>query len=252
MKIGLTLSGGGARGIAHIGMLKAMEEKGIAVDMISGVSSGAIVGALYAKGYSPDDMLKIVLEFKAFRFFKPAISSKGLLKMNKISALLKEYFPEDNFSHLKTPFTLAATDMERGKTAYFAEGDLIMPLLASNCLPLIFEPVKINGIFYADGGILNNLPCEPLLGVCDYLIGLHSNPVDENYQIKNARNMLERTFLLAINFNAYSRRQYFNLFLEPPLMKSFRVSDISRAKDIFEIGYHYASELLAQTDLPVK
>ncbi len=249
MKIGLSLSGGGARGIAHIGMLQAMEELGIRPGLVCGTSAGAIIGALYCNGYSPKQILAIILEFKVRKIFKLAISTTGLLHMGKIGNLLQEHLPENNFQALKIPLVIAATDLNAGATVYFSEGELINPLLASNCLPLIFQPIKINETSYVDGGILNNMPHEPLLGNCDFLLGFHSNPIDKDFKMTNVRTLLERIFLLAISQNAYARQHHFDLFVDPPLLGKFRVSQLSRAMELYQIGYDYGLQVLGKSKL---
>lgn len=243
MKIGLVLSGGGSRGIAHLGVMKALEEAGITISIIAGSSSGAIAGALYGSGYSPEKILEIVREIKLFRLIRPAISISGLLKMESAELLYRQHILEDTFEALSIPLIVAATDLGLGKTVFFTEGPLIRPLMASTCIPVVFDPIEVNGSYFVDGGVLNNFPAETLVGKCDKIIGLHCNPVDEAFRLGNFRTMLERTFLLTINANAYSRRKFCDIFIEPPDLKTFKVFDIARADEIFQIGYDYAKTM---------
>jgi NTE family protein len=243
MKIGLVLSGGGARGIAHLGVMKALEEAGITISIIAGSSSGAVAGALYGSGYGPEQILEIVREIKLFRLIRPAISISGLLKMESAELLYRKHILEDTFEALSIPLIVAATDLGLGKTVYFTEGPLIRPLMASTCIPVVFDPIVVNGSFFVDGGVLNNFPAEVLTGKCDKIIGSHCNPVDDAFRMGNFRTMLERTFLLTINANAYSRRKFCDVFIEPPLLKTFKVFDIARAEEIYQIGYDYAKTM---------
>ena len=243
MKLGLVLSGGGSRGIAHLGILKVLDEIGIQIDAIAGSSSGAIAGALYASGYSPDDILEIIQETSFLKLIRPAISKTGLLKMDSAEWLYTKYIKKNTFEDLHTPLTLTATDLCRGKTVYFSKGELIRPLMASTCIPVVFEPISVNGKLFVDGGLLNNFPAEALVGTCDKIIGLHCNPVDDTFKVMNMKTMLERTFLLTINANAYSRRKYCDFFIEPPNLKTYKVFDLGRAEEIFQIGYDYAKTL---------
>lgn len=240
MKIGLVLSGGGSRGISHLGMIKALQEFEVPIDIISGSSSGAIAGALFSYGYSPDEILKIVSEISFLKLLKPAISKTGLLRMDSTESLFRKYFDEDNFSALKIPLTVCATDLCKGRSVYFSEGPLLKPLMASSCIPVFFDPITIDGELYVDGGLLNNFPTQPLLAKNVRIIGLHSNPVDESFKLSNVKNMFERTFLLTINANSYHHVQDCDLFLEPPGLKKIKVFDTKKAKEIFEIGYQYA------------
>ena len=249
MNVGLVLSGGGARGVAHLGVIKVLEELGITISVIAGSSSGAIAGALYGSGIEPEKIVDIVRDLKPFSLIRPAVSRSGFLRMDTAELLYHQHILDDTFEALSIPLIITATDLQTGKTVYFSEGPLIRPLMASTCIPVVFDPVEVEGRLYIDGGILNNFPAEVLIGQCDKIIGSHCNPVDDDFRTGNFRTILERTFLLSINANAYSRRQFCDLFIEPLALKPFRVFDTARADDIFQIGYDYAKgmrgELLA-------
>ena len=240
MKIGLVLSGGGARGIAHIGMLKAFEEAGISFDRVTGTSAGAIVGAFYCHGYNSSEMMEFVKTTRIFRLMRLAMSRSGLLNMAAMYKIYLKYFPEDDFSALKKPLVVSAINLRKGKSTFFYEGELIKPIMASSAVPVIFNPIDIEGESYVDGGIINNLPVEPLIGHCDKIIGFHCNPVDDNYQIGNFRSVVERCLLMAIYTNARTKESSCDIFLEPPAMKNIGAFEFSRADDIFKMGYEYA------------
>src|SRR5688500_10621229 len=118
MKVGLVLSGGGARGAAHIGVIKALLEMGVKIDMISGTSAGAIVGALLAKGLTPEEILTAVSGLSLFRSVRPAWAWSGLLTMEGLRVLLNKHFPENDFKALKLPLTVAATEVRLGQVHY--------------------------------------------------------------------------------------------------------------------------------------
>jgi len=241
MKYGLVLSGGGVRGIAHLGVLKALEEKGIRPSEIAGTSAGAIVGAMYAHGYSPDEILHIILKTKFFHAFRPSLSFTGLLRMEALEKILHEYLPVD-FGSLKIPLTIGTTNLKQGKTVFFSIGQLLKPILASACVPGIFNPVEIDGVKYIDGGILNNLPVEPLLDKDYAIIGVHTNPINENFIGKNVKNILERTMLLAISGNTKLNASFCDHYIEPPALGEYTAMDISKAEELFKIGYQYTKE----------
>jgi NTE family protein len=248
MKIGMALSGGGARGIAHLGVLKALKEQGIEPDMISGVSAGAITGALYAVGYQPDEVLEIFITTKMFRFLRPAMSKMGLLKMEKTDELYLKYLTGNSFDNLKIPLIVSATNLNEGETVYFSQGELIKPVQASSCIPVLFEPIRFNGCTYVDGGILNNLPVEPLLDTCDCIIGVHSNPYDPKQPLNSMRTVMERTLLLAVQYNVKERIKCCDLFIEPAGLRRFTTFDIAKAREIFEIGYQHTMEMAPQIE----
>jgi len=245
-KIGISLSGGGARGIAHIGVLKAIDDAGLRLSMISGTSAGAVIGALYCTGYSPDQIMNIVLETKLLKYVRPSISFSGLLKLDTIEAIFKKYLKGVSFEKLKTPLAIAATNVGKGKTTILNKGPLIQSLLASCAIPVIFNPITINGETFIDGGILNNLPVEPLFDHCDVIIGSNCNPISENYVHRNMKSLTERTLLMAISVNTSMKKSLCDVFLEPEELKDFGVFDFSKSNKIFEIGYEYAKSKIGE------
>ena len=124
-RLGMVLSGGGARGLGHVGVLAALAEQGIQPDVAAGTSAGSIVAALWAAGYSPDEMLEFFVEKNPFRLSKLALSKPGFFDTEKVLADFRQYFPEDSFEALKKPVYLTATDLIEGKAEIFASGPLI-------------------------------------------------------------------------------------------------------------------------------
>ena len=238
-KVGISLSGGGSRGIVHIGILKAIDEAGIKISMITGTSAGAIVGAFYCSGYSPDMIMDIIRETKLFKYVRPAVSFSGFLKLEAIAPIFKNYIKNDSFDALNIPLVVSATNVSSGNTAFLHEGPLIQSVLASCAVPVIFKPIKLNGDTYIDGGILNNLPIEPLMDHCDVVIGSNCNPVSENYEPGNMRSILERTLLMTFNVNTIAKKGFCDLFLETEELKGFGAFNFSKASEIFQIGYEY-------------
>jgi NTE family protein len=247
-KIGIALSGGGVRGIAHLGVLKALNQQGIFPNRISGSSAGAIAGALYASGLNPDEIFEIIVKTNYFKFLRPAISWTGILKMDSVEELFLKYFPEDAFASLKYPLSIAATDLKRAKVVYFSEGKLIRPLLASSCIPGMFDPIAIDRHYYIDGGVLNNLPIEPLDGICDVVIGVNCNHLPDDHNIKNIKNLIERTVIMSMNYNVYSRKGKCDFFIEPKGLAKYGVFDIKKARDIFDAGYEATMNYIEENE----
>lgn len=155
-RVGLVLSGGGARGFAHIGVLKVLEEAGLEVDVIAGTSIGAIFGALYAHGLRAQAIHDMAFETTWRDVFDLSLQA-GLIKGVKLHTFLATHLPE-RFSDLQKPLAVATTDVETGEEVFILQGDLITALRASSCFPGAFEPVPFGGRTLADGGIVNNLP----------------------------------------------------------------------------------------------
>lgn len=239
--IGIALSGGGARGISHLGVLKALEENGIRPDIVSGTSAGAIVGGFYCAGFSPEETLKIIIKTNMLSIFKPAFSWKGLLSMDKLANILKTHLP-NSFEELSKPLIVAATDISAGKTTYFDKGDLRNAILASSCLPVLFNPIELNGTKYIDGGILNNLPVEAIKNKASFSIAVGCNPISTKHKITTFKDVMERSSLLAINENTSKSKALSHLFIEPDELVKFSGFDLSKASEIFETGYQYTSK----------
>jgi NTE family protein len=243
LKIGLALSGGGAKGLAHLGVLKALDENHLRPSVISGASAGAIAGAFYACGYAPDEILDLIMHENILKLARPSMSLRGLLKMENTSLFYERYLVK-NIEELKIPLIINATEIRFGKTVYFSSGNLIKAIQASSCIPAIFEPITIDDNVYVDGGILNNLPLEPIVAQCDKLIGVHANPHGDFKDVKNLKMVLERTFLLSIAQNVYAHKHLCDLFIEPAELANYNVFSLNDGKKIFDIGYQGAKKAL--------
>jgi len=174
-KYGITLSGGGARGIIHLGVLEALREYGINPEIISGASAGALVGVFYAAGMSPREILQLVKSNKMVKMFKWQLPSSGLIDIRKIISLLEKNIPTDNFSALQRPFYCSVVNLNTGLVEIKNKGNLFQWVLASASIPIVFEPQIINGHSYVDGGLLDNLPVDCIRDQCETLIGVHVN-----------------------------------------------------------------------------
>lgn len=154
--MGLVLSGGGARGFAHIGVLRVLEREGAKFDVIAGTSMGAILGSLYASGRSAEEIYELTREI-GWRDVIDISLKTGVLKGDRLQHLLEEHLPA-TFEELAIPLAIVTTDIESGEEVLHTEGDLVRAVRASSSFPGAFEPIEIDGRTLADGGIVNNLP----------------------------------------------------------------------------------------------
>jgi len=240
MKIGVVLSGGGIRGIAHLGVLKALKEKGVKISMITGTSAGAIVGALFANGVDPYEALKLFQKTKLLKFLRPAFRLPALLNLETAYPLFKTYLPHDSFEHLKIPLIVTATNFNEGKLVYFSKGDLIRKVLASGCIPGFFSPILIDGKYYVDGGVLNNFPIEPLLKQVDIIIGSTCNHLPDTDKFRNIKHVLERTAILSINHDMEEKIKSIDVLIEPKGLGETSIFEIKKAEEIFWIAHEEA------------
>lgn len=163
LKIGLALGSGAARGLTHIGVLKAIEEKGIQIDYISGSSIGALIGAVYAIGMPVEEIERIALQTNwklMAKIFSPTLSLSSLVNANYLSEFLSTWFGNKTFNDLKIPFSAITTDIQTGKMVVIEKGDLLSAIRASISIPIIFSPVTLGKYKLVDGGLVNPTPVD--------------------------------------------------------------------------------------------
>lgn len=265
-KVGLVLSGGGAKGFAHIGVLKVLEQAGVKIDYIGGTSMGAVVGGLYASGYNArqldsifgatdfdallsdyiqrssknfyekrnDEMYAFTLPFKKLRIGVPTSLSKGLYNYNLLNELTQNVRHINDFSQLPIPFLCVATNIETGEEVLLNKGYLPKALLASGAFPTLFAPVEIDGKLLVDGGVTNNFPVEEIKRMgADIVIG-----VDVQDDLKDRKSLKEATRILV---------QITNLQMIEKMKEKGKVTDIYIKPDVSNfsvISFDEGSEII--------
>lgn len=189
-KLGLALGAGGARGVAHVGFLQALDENGIKPDFISGSSMGSVVGACYAIGMKPNEMMRHVLKLHTrdlIDFSPTAFKAGSILKSKKLSQTLGFYLRGKQFEDLKIPFSCTGVDVLSGKEVLFTKGDLRPAVVASSSIPLIFQPVEVDEMLVCDGGVLCRVPIKHAKAMgADVVIGLDVlGPLSELEELKS-------------------------------------------------------------------
>lgn len=238
-RIGIALSGGGARGIAHIGVLRALAEHGVYPEVVAGTSSGAIVGSLYAYGLSPaqlQDFARAGVGVKLLRLVNPL---RGLIKLSLLREKLEAVLPDDDFGCLARPLAVTATNLQTGHLHVFESGPLIGAVQASCAVPLLFHPVEIAGQQYIDGGLYMNLPAAPIRQRCDLLIGSNVMPYEqaEVGRLSSVFSISNRVFDLAVHHNSLEARGLCDLLVEPLELKTYQVYNFSKADHLVDVGY---------------
>lgn len=243
-KIGIALSGGGIKGLCHAGVLKALEEQGIKPDIISGVSAGAVVGALYADGYSPDEIAKLFEDISFRRMTKLRIPDGGLFRIDAFENFIFKNMRAKTFEELNIPLRIVATNLDKGQSVVFSKGNLIDPIVASCSVPVLFTPKKINGIHYVDGGVLKNFPVSTIRDDCDKVIGINASPlVADEYKL-SLMNVASRTYHFMFKANILHDKELCDLLIEPVDMGNYDTFEVDKGREIFELGYQSTKQLL--------
>ncbi len=172
-KIGFAFSGGGAKGAAHCGALQALHEYGIKADVVAGTSAGSIAATLYASGVAPIDMANMfaTLDFKDLLGVQKLRG--GIFDTKPLVKHLRSIIPYQNLEELPIPATVVATSLERGCVKFFSEGEIAPRVAASCSIPIVYQPQKLEGEHYVDGGVLMNLPVTPIRDCCEKVIALN-------------------------------------------------------------------------------
>lgn len=192
--IQLVLSGGGAKGVAHLALFEKIEALDLKIEAISGASSGALVGAMYCSGKTPAEILDFFQNTPLFKnsWFRPL--SAGFFDSSKYKNYLVDFI-KDDFEELEIPLYVSATNMEDGEVYYFHEGNLINTVIASCAVPGLFSPVEINEVLYSDGGVMDNFPIFPFSESDLPMVGsyLTSPPKVKQKDLSNPLKVLNRS-----------------------------------------------------------
>ncbi|HIU54844.1 MAG TPA: patatin-like phospholipase family protein [Candidatus Gallibacteroides avistercoris] len=234
---GLALSGGGARGFAHIGALKALEEAGIKPDIISGVSAGSIIGVLYADGYSPEEMIEIFSSVKFSDLVEITIPRSGFFKMEGFRSLLKKILRAKQFEELQYPLVVTATDLDHGESVSFNSGPIIDVICASCCIPVVFHPICIHNVHYVDGGVFRNFPVKPIRHLCDTVIGINVNPLVTNQYKQTIIGIAERSYGFMFKSNSFEDIKLCDILVQTNETTQYNIFDLDNIEKIADFGY---------------
>jgi len=248
-KTGLVLSGGGARGFAHLGVMQALNEGGIYPDVISGASAGALAGVMYCDGYKPKEILKIMKASSRLDYMRPTLPRDGLLQITGIIKILETHLRAKTFEELKIPLFVSVTDINNAKAVYFSRGKILDIVIASASIPVLFKPVIINDNYYVDGGVLDNFPIRPIEGDCLFTIGSFVNPAGRENHINGLIKIAVRSFMLSMAREVMEKSKKFDLFIAPPELKNYGILDPDDAEEVYDIGYNTTKKMLKDSDI---
>ena len=253
MKIGLALSGGAARGIAHIGVLQYLEEQGAKICCLAGTSAGSIVGSLYCSGKTTDELVDIASSMSWKSLVKFSLPKKGLINSEKLLKMLKEYLGDITFDDLELPLLVNAVDLLSGKEVIMDEGPVAEAVVASCAIPGIFTPVKKDKYLLVDGGLLDNLPAALLKDKnVDHIISVNVGaqiPLDK--EPESIFEILVQSFDVVRRQRDLPAQKYTDTMIEPDL-GDIPFHDTSKVDELIKRGYEAAQEALKGLDFQKK
>ncbi|MDR2384044.1 MAG: patatin-like phospholipase family protein [Tannerella sp.] len=239
-KLGLALSGGGARGFAHIGVLQFLEECGLRPDVIVGTSAGALMSVLFADGYSSTEIKTLFTGREFSEFVSLQIPKTGLFDSSRFRQFVKRIVRADNIEELLIPTIIMTTDFDHGKAHAFTRGPVAETVTASCSVPIIFNPVKINGIHYVDGGLFHNFPVSIICDNCETIIGSNVSPIVPSKYNKTIVGIAERSYHYLFRANTYKDREMCDILIETDEFGLFKMFDLKNINLLAQIGYKAA------------
>lgn len=250
-RLGIALSGGGARGFAHAGALQAIEEAGLKPDIIAGVSAGSVIAVLYAAGLRPAQMVSLFADAGAKDFMQLKLRGGGLFSATPFGRfIMKAIAPATRLEDLKLPVYLGVTDFDNVRPVEFHSGDIEPRMIASCSIPLVFPPVLIDGVHYVDGGMLRNHPAWIIRDKCDLLIGINCSPIpSEGDKPDSLLKVAMRSYHIMLRSNQFKDMELCDLSVETPEISSYKVFDLKNIQTVFNSGYMHTRRALRRAGL---
>lgn len=240
---GLVLSGGGTRGFAHLGAIAALNKLCIKPDVISGVSAGAIVGAFIAAGKKPEDVLEIFKHGWFFQYTQIHLPVDGLLKLDGLKEIIEKEIAVKTIEDLELPLHICISNLNKGRVEYRSKGPLANTVLASSSIPILFAPVKLGVFQFVDGGLMDNIPVEPIRNDCEQIIVSNISPINPTAKMKNLVQIATRTVYMSVNVKTEEVKRMADYYIEPDGIDAFDIFLRKHADELYELGYKKTLEV---------
>ncbi len=243
--ISLALSGGGARGAYHLGVLHCLDEMNIKVDAICGTSIGALIGVSYATGVKPKEQIEIFKskEFKSIFSFR--LFGSSFFKINQNAKILNKLVLKTRLEDLSIPISITAVDLNSGENLYFKSGDAITLCMASCALVPVFEPVKYQNMLLADGGIVNHMPLGNLENSGLPILGVNLHPIfDTTIKSTLWQNIKRTLYIMTFSQNRQSQEKC-DILITSPKLSRYSIFSFKYLDELFDLGYNDAKNILA-------
>lgn len=241
-KIGLALGSGSARGLAHIGVLKALEENNIHADMISGSSAGALIGGLYCSGIEPNMIKNLAIQIDKRLWMDFSMPKRGIVKGEKIEEILKIITGGKKIEDLDRKMAIVATDLNSAEEVVFDSGPIYKAIRASISIPGFFEPVEYDGNLLVDGGVVDRVPISVLKDMgADIVIAVDVGFSDYKNRVFHLLDIMQQSIDVMAKRILEGDKIYADIILEPAL-SHIDSSQFERVEECTEIGYNYTME----------
>ncbi len=236
--LGLALSGGSAKGFMHIGVLHYLEQTGHKLDIVAGTSVGALVGGLYADGFSPFEIADLLTQKGFLGMTNFQIPKKGVFGIKSFREMLGKNLHHKRIEDMPLPLRVVATDLDRGCSHIFTQGDAVDVITASCSIPIIFNPVVIDGVYYVDGGLFKNFPVSVIRNDCKTVIGVNLQTDTKKTYRKNITAIAQRCFDFVFGQNAQLDRTYCDILIENRKgLDGISMFDLGVAPKLIKMGY---------------
>lgn len=244
-KTGFAFSGGGAKGAAHCGALQALYEFGVKADIVAGTSAGSIAATLYASGMSPVEITDNFSNLDFRDLLGTQLPKGGMFDTKPLVRHLKKIIPYERLEDLPVRTMVVATSLERGAVRFFEDGEIAPRVAASCSIPLIYQPVKIDGEHYVDGGVLMNLPVSALRDKCEKVIALNLHQAGEIRYRDSLYSVAMRSFTLMFLSNIMEDAARADMVIDIDT-SSYSAYDLSNIESLFYLGYNAAVKALEE------
>lgn len=236
LRVGVALGGGFARGLAHIGVLKVLEENHVRVDCLAGTSIGSIIAGSYASGTTLEEMAEVARRVRWSDFARWTISRLGLASNQRMEALLRKVFHTLRFEDLKIPLAIVATDLMKGRPVLFTSGELSLAVRASCAYPGLFLPVAYNGSWLVDGGLVWAVPTQAVRSLgAEVVVAVSLDNLAPALEPKSLVDVLGRSFSISQRMAEPLWREYADVVVEPRV-SPFRWDEFDRADELIAAG----------------
>lgn len=239
-EFGLALSGGGTRGFVHIGALKFLDDLDLRPDLIAGTSAGSLAGVFYADGYGPDEIMDLFKASHMNHFVEWQMPKNSIFNFNGLRKFLKSNLRAKKFESLKIPLKVVVSDLGKGKYEVYEKGDLIEPVIASCSIPILLNPVLINGRYYVDGGLFKNFPVSLIKNMCEHVAGVNLCISPQVKKINSIPQIAEAVYNYIFSNNTSYDRSLCDILIEPKGILDYNMFDVEACVETFQLGYETA------------